>query len=423
MNTEAKVGAITLTGLVLLAVMILFLGGISIGEKGYPVYAVFSQVNGLKPGNLVRYAGVDVGKVQAVEILPNGVKAKLMLNPGVKVPSGAVFTIGADGLLGEKFINISPPLETKGFLSPNSEVTGQNTQGLDELMVAGNQTLAEVQALVRSLNDVLSDEKVKAAWRETAFNAQEMTANFNRMSAVLARLAETNEGQLNDMVSDLKSMSGSLRDVTARLDQMLASVDNNGQTANDLKMTIHNLQMTSNRIEKMAAALEGVVTDPQTAKDVKETLKNAREASAKANRMLTPGGAVKAETGVEVLYNSSQGRYQSNGDVRISFTPNDFAVIGVNDIGENDKFNFQVGKGSSSWSQRLGVIDSKAGVGIDAALNSQIKISLDLYDPNDLRFKLRTQYRLSPHTFLIGQADKTTGKDDRMTYFGLRKVF
>ena len=106
MNTEAKVGAVTLAGLLLLAGMFVYLSGITFGEKGYPIQAVFAQVSGLKPGNIVRYAGVEIGKVTDVQVLPDGVAADILLNPGVKVPAGAALTIGSDGLLGEKFINI-----------------------------------------------------------------------------------------------------------------------------------------------------------------------------------------------------------------------------------------------------------------------------------------------------------------------------
>jgi len=222
MNTEAKVGAITLAGLVLLAGMIVYLSGVSFGDKGYPVQAVFGQVNGLKPGNIVRYAGVEVGKVAAVRVLPEGVAADIMLNPGVKIPVGSKFGIGADGLLGEKYVNIVPPHEVKGFLAPNDQVYGENPQGLDELIVTANQVLTEVKTLVKALNDVLADEKVKAALKETALNTRDITANLNNLTATLARLAENNQGDVTAMAANLKAMSASLRDTAARVDKMVA---------------------------------------------------------------------------------------------------------------------------------------------------------------------------------------------------------
>ncbi|SCM83569.1 ABC-type transport system involved in resistance to organic solvents periplasmic component [uncultured Sporomusa sp.] len=423
MNTEAKVGAITLAGLMLLAGMIVYLTGISFGEKGYPVQAVFNQVNGLKPGNLVRYAGVEIGTVADVRVLPEGVSAHIMLNPGVKIPVGSKITIGSDGLLGEKFINIVPPREVNGFLAPNAQVLGENPQGLDELMVSANEVLAEVKILVAALNDVVGDEKVRAALKETALNTRAVTANLERLTATLAGMAETNQVEVAAMVSNLKDMSVSLNSTAARVDKMLADVDNNGQTAEDLRETIAAFRQTSSRVERMAAALEGVVTDPDTASNLKDTLKNARDATSKANQMLTKVADIKTEASVEAIYNPDKHEYQSNANFTINTSPRDFAVIGVTDIGEANKVNLQVGKSGSGFDQRIGLIESKAGVGMDAKLGSQLRMSLDVYDPNDVRVKLRTQYEVAPDTFLVGQTSNINKSDEKTSYYGVRRAF
>lgn len=422
LSTEAKVGSISLVGFLLLAFMIIQLGGFSFGDDGYPVQAVFSQVNGLKEGNLVRYAGVEVGRVQSVKIQPDGVRVQLLINPGVKIPQDAKFNIGTDGLLGEKYIDIVPPPRPTSYLEPNSIVRGEDPQGLDKMIATADKVLADVQKLVNSLNDVFGDEKVKAALKDSALNVGEITANLSQFSATLARMAANNEQDINGMVSNLHVMSASLRDVAARVDKLVANFDNNGQTASDLRAAIANLKTTSARVEKMAASLEGVVTDPQTAADIKDTLHNAREVSAKANKMLSKVDSVSAQTGFEVLYNNDTNNYQTNANIKINTSPRDFAVIGVTDIGEGDKGNFQVGHGTEQFAGRAGVIDGEVGVGVDTRLGKQLKLSLDAYDPNDVRVKLRTQYEVAPDTFIVGQADNLN-EDARSTSLGLRKSF
>ncbi|SDD82054.1 MlaD family protein [Sporomusa acidovorans] len=423
MNTEAKVGATTLAGLALLAGMIIYLSGISFGDKGYPVHALFGQVSGLKPGNIVRYAGVDVGTVAAVRVLPDGVMADIMLKPGVKVPIGSSFVIGSDGLLGEKFVNILPPRNVTGFLAPNDQVYGESPQGMDELIAAANQVLAEVKLLVQSLNDVIGDEKVRAALKQITFNTRDITDNLNRLAATLALMADENHSDINAMVSNLKDMSVSLKSTAVRVDSMLAAVDNNGQTARELRETITALRQTSIRVEKMAAALEGVVTDPETANNLKETLRNARSASTKANQMLDKVANIKTEASIESLYDPDDHTYQNNANVTINTSPGDFAVIGVNDIGEDNKVNLQFGKSMANINQRLGIIDGKIGVGVDAKLSKDLQMSLDAYDPNDVRVKLRTQYQLAPDTFLIGQASSLNRREERASFFGVRRSF
>ena len=423
LSTEAKVGSVSVIALLLLAYMIVHLGSFNFGEKGYQVQAVFGQVNGLKPGNILRYAGVDVGQVKSVEVLPEGVRVTFLIQPGVKIPEGSTFRVGSDGLVGEKHINITPPSQSRGFLGPNAVVRGEDVVGLDELIASSDRVLAEVHSLVKSLNEIIGDDKVKVAMKETILNAKELTNNLNVMSAALARMAQNNEGDVHTMINNLSIMSGSLRDVAGRVDTMMAGVDNDGQTVRDLRETIHNIKITSQRVEKMAAALDGVVTDPETAANIKETLRNARSVSEKANKMLTKVDSISIKGGFEVLHGNDTGKYRSNADLRINTSPEDFAILGVTGIGDGSKGNFQIGKGNEELAARAGIIESKVGVGVDAKLGKQLKLSFDVYDPNDVRVKLRTQYQLAPDTFLVGETDNLNKSSEKSTYIGVRQTF
>jgi phospholipid/cholesterol/gamma-HCH transport system substrate-binding protein len=277
--------------------------------------------------------------------------------------------------------------------------------------------------LIQSLNEVFGDEKVKASLKNTALNASDITDRLNEFSAALARIAQNNEQDVNAMVGNLRVMSENLRDVAGRVDKMVATVDNNGQTAKDLREIIANLKTASARVEKIAASVENIVADPETAKNIKDTLRNTRSVSEKANKMLTKIEAVRVDTGFEILYNGHTGKYASNADIRINTSPTDFAVIGASKIGDNQQNNFQVGKGTARFSGRAGVIEGKAGVGADTMLSDRLRLSVDVYDPNDVRVKLRTQYEIAPHTFIVGQTDSINKQARHNTYVGLRRTF
>ncbi|MBP2645304.1 MAG: Mammalian cell entry related domain protein [Firmicutes bacterium] len=424
LSTEAKVGAVSVIGFLLLMIMVVNLGNFSFAEKGYPIKAVFSDVNGLVAGSGVRYAGVDVGRVDLVQAGVEGVTVRMRINSGVKIPVGAQFTISTDGLMGEKYINIiSTTVGEAGYLEPDAVVRGQAPNGMDKLVSSADRVLGEVEKLVRSLNEIVGDEQVKASMKATALNAREITERLSELSATLARMARNNEQDVNTMAANLRIMSGSLRDVAGRIDTMMESVDNNGQTAKDVREAVGNLKNTSVRVERMAASLENVVTDPSTAKDIKETLKNAREVSAKANKTLAQLDTIKVESGVEMLYNSHLSQYQSNADVKVSTANKDFAVIGVHDIGESSRGNFQYGHGDDRFAARVGIIDGKAGIGADTSVNSQWRISLDVYDPNEVRVKLRSQYKIGSDLYLIGLTDNLTKEPEDNTYIGLRRDF
>lgn len=425
LSTEAKVGAVTVAALLLLVYLIVSLGHFNLfGDKGYPVYADFNEVQGLKAGNLVRYAGVEVGQVKDVSVTPQGVRVHMLIQRGVNIPVGSRFTIGTDGLLGEKYIEIIPPATASGYLPPGAVVRGEDPQGLEHLIAAANATLADVQKLVAALNAVVGDPAVQQALKDSAFNLRSITANFDVFSGSLARMAVGNEGQINLMVDNLAAMSQSLRQTAARLDQMTAQVDNNGQTAADLRSTLHSLQDASARVARMAAALEPVVTDPQTAQHLRETLSNARSASAKADKLLSRLGDIKVEAGVEGLYGNDDERYVTNGQVRMDANGRDFVILGMNDIGgDRQSTDFQLGRTIGDFSTRVGLVNSKIGAGVDMDLTGAFRLSLDVYDPNEPRIKLRSQYQLAPDIFFIAASNDLAHKEDHNTYFGIRRNF
>ena len=63
MTKEAKVGAFTLGGLLLFAIAVIKLSGMTFGEKGYIIYAGFSKVTGLAVESPVMLSGVPIGRV------------------------------------------------------------------------------------------------------------------------------------------------------------------------------------------------------------------------------------------------------------------------------------------------------------------------------------------------------------------------
>ena len=416
-NAETKVGAVTLLGLALLVGIAFFYGAIRVGQTGYPLHVDFDRVDGLKIGGQVRYAGVDVGRVIKLGVTEQGkARATLRIWAGNLIPTGSGFSIGSDGLLGEKFVMISPPDQREKFMKPDDVVEGGPPQGLDTLISTADRLFARMDKLVISLEAVFGDPKVQGSMKDTA-------RNIDQLTAALSRMAIGNEQSINTIARNLAVMSGSLRDVAGRVDKMTNSVDNNGKFAKDLTETLANLWSASARIEKMAAALEPVATDPETARNLKTTLKNAREVSEKASRMLNKVEKIRTEAGIDVMYSGGAEKYRTNVDFRIHTGEGTYGHIGLSDIGEANRFNFQLGQQGKTLGGRIGVIEGKAGAGVDLKFGKGFKVSADAYDPNDFRLKLRSELRIAPDTYLVGESISINKDAQRSSYIGVRRTF
>lgn len=109
-NIEVMVGFFVLIGILSLAYLSIKLGRLEvIGSKGYVVYAAFDRAGGIKQGSVVEIAGVEVGKVKSV-VLDKDYQALvgIVLHSDVKIQEDAIASIKTKGLIGEKYIQITP---------------------------------------------------------------------------------------------------------------------------------------------------------------------------------------------------------------------------------------------------------------------------------------------------------------------------
>lgn len=426
MSNEAKVGIFTVIGLVLLTAIVLYLSGFNPAkEDDYSFDITFNQVTGLKPGAGVSYAGIAVGRVKSIEAYKDKAKVTVEIRGGTQIAKDSLFTINSDGLMGEKFISIMPPQHPSGvYLAGGESVQGVDEKGLDYLLAQAGTTLVDVQELIKSMNTILGNKNVQNSLIQTAVNLNELTGNMNELMCIMSELAVNNQQDIDKMIKNLSAMTTSMASAADEIDRMLNDFSGDGQTAENMKTAIANLAATSQSIQKMAANMEPVIADPATAEKLRNIIDNANDISTRADSMMNKVSDIKIKTGVDALYSGGESDWAVNADVKIYSDPNSFLLIGADDIGGDDSgTNLQVGTGNGTFTGRGGLIDDKVGLGVDFKTSEKSQISLDAYDPDDIRVKLRGQYELTDGTYLIGQVKDINDSDERAAYLGLRQEF
>ena len=108
---ETSVGVFVLAGLLCVAYLTVKLGKLEVvGGDGYQVTAKFKDVTGLKNGAYVEMAGVRIGRVSGIRLDPKDHAALvgLTLDKDVHLTDDAIASIKTSGLIGDKFVKISP---------------------------------------------------------------------------------------------------------------------------------------------------------------------------------------------------------------------------------------------------------------------------------------------------------------------------
>lgn len=112
-SSSFKVGLLTLVALILLVGTVLKVKGRAF-SSAKRIEIQFKDVNGLRPGAGVQIMGLKVGQVEEITPIVDGedsfVKVKFVItDPSVQIPRASSFSIQQSGLIGELFLEITPP--------------------------------------------------------------------------------------------------------------------------------------------------------------------------------------------------------------------------------------------------------------------------------------------------------------------------
>lgn len=109
LDLELAVGVFMIAGILSLGYLTIKLGRLEVmGGDGYELQAVFANSGGIKSGSAVMIAGVEVGRVMAVSLEDYQARVILTLPRKVRIQEDAIASIKTKGLIGEKYIEISP---------------------------------------------------------------------------------------------------------------------------------------------------------------------------------------------------------------------------------------------------------------------------------------------------------------------------
>jgi len=130
-DVELLVGLFIVAGIICLGYLSIKLGKMEVlGSKWYQVQAVFTNCGGLKPGSGIEIAGVNVGRVKSISLTNYEAQLVMDLPVGLKIQEDAIAAIKTKGLIGEKYIEITPGASEK-IIPPGGKI--RETQPAVEL--------------------------------------------------------------------------------------------------------------------------------------------------------------------------------------------------------------------------------------------------------------------------------------------------
>jgi phospholipid/cholesterol/gamma-HCH transport system substrate-binding protein len=248
-----KLGGFVLAGLLFLVLLLYMIGSNqNLFGDTYILKARFENVQGLVPGNNVRYAGIQTGTVKEINILDDTtIEVMMVIEKEMLhiIRKNATASIGTDGFVGNKLVNIHPSHQPAATAIEGDILLSKRSVSTDDMLQTLSKTngdiaviAAELKTTVQRINNsaglwkLLNDESIPKDIRRTLANIRSATARANDMA-----------GSFQSVAADIKNGKGSvgmlLKDsaIVNNLNEAILKIKSVGTEADSLVEEVNKL--------------------------------------------------------------------------------------------------------------------------------------------------------------------------------------
>lgn len=272
---EVVIGVFVLVGMALLVGGALWLSQERWGGEFQSLEARFRTVGQLRPGNSVRIRGVEVGRVQHIDVGQDAVTVTMRIRSDAPLPEEPVVALQPVSLFGEWTASIEAGRRHPGVPADTVDLGEDVLPGVTASDFA---ELSDYTADIASNLQVLTDRLEVAFNRETAENLARAVQNFEEASAELVTLMEVQRESFGGFAEDMASAGQTMSEVAADLDSTVSRLE--AATAEgELEAILDNtrdatgsLARVSSRLDTTAVAARQALARADTALRRAETI-------------------------------------------------------------------------------------------------------------------------------------------------------
>ena len=294
-----RLGLFVITGTALLVAAVYFVGQKqSMFGNSSQLYAVFHDINGLRPGNNIRYSGINVGSVKEISMVSDtiivvrfGVKNDIL--PHIRKNAHAIIT--TDGLVGNMIVNILPGSSSGLAVKAGDTIMSFARVRTDEMLTTLSVTnenaallTAELLKITREISSgkgvigsLIKDTTITIDLKETIHHLRHTTESSHATLTKINRLI-TSLDKNNNIV-------GTLRDTTlpVTIRQTLANLERSSKqlvkVMDNVNGLIGNADSTITNIRKGEGAINYLSNDPALVTKIDHTVSSLDSALMKIN--------------------------------------------------------------------------------------------------------------------------------------------
>jgi phospholipid/cholesterol/gamma-HCH transport system substrate-binding protein len=253
----------------------------------FTLKAQFHQVNGLMPGNNVRFTGIDVGTVKSVEIINDTiVNVEMVIENKVQIfiKKNATATVGTDGLMGNKLININASNQNAPSVEDGDVLRTKNPLGTDDMMRTLSITNENVKDITMNLKHIV--QKLNSP--NTLWNILMDTVVADNAKNAVFQIKLTGErtaeatGDLKQIIKEVKQGKGTIGQLikdTSMVRQLNKSMLNIKQISDSLTLVVNDMHFISGKIKTGEGAIGKILIDTAFANNMNQGMIHIKNGS------------------------------------------------------------------------------------------------------------------------------------------------
>ena len=250
---EIKVAVLVILSIVLFYWGFTFLKGRNLFDNSNKLYAVYDNVAGLVVSAPVTINGLNIGKVNTIEMLPDGkMKVELIItNEQIQIAKSSIAQIMDSGLIGGREIAILNNFSDKNYTESGDTLKTSDKLGLTaELANQIGPVKDKVEVLLENANKLISnlnatlDATTQQKLKYAIASLEVTMAEFSQTSKSINGILAENKSKLNTTLSNFEKTSGNLNAMSSSLEKA------------DLGATVKKLEATLTSVNGMMANLE-----------------------------------------------------------------------------------------------------------------------------------------------------------------------
>ena len=267
-----KVSRLVWIGMIFVISSIAFIGGlmylqeITFQKSNYTFTVLFDNVQGLNVGDQVDMLGKKIGKVSKTRIMGQKIAVELSIDKSFafNIPVDSKIEVKSEGLIGSKFISITPGLSTKDFILPNEEVEGVREFNFSEITPGIVPLTQDLSAFARRLKATLGEEE-KDNIQLTFQNIESITAGLdtfinNNRNFITKEDRKNFQDFIKNLNGAVKDLKYGINKEIGKMDSMLDDFKQVTDKSDELSTTISELRKSSESFSSLIQNLDIILT-------------------------------------------------------------------------------------------------------------------------------------------------------------------